>query len=1608
MKGKTRIFKLLLTTVMTLALALVIVACGGGKTDAADVLEAKAALAITYTNSNDNLNSVTADLELPTEGVKGVSITWASSHPSIVSTSGVVTRPVADTVVTLTASLSKGDANDTKKFSVKVLKPEVTVTPQEALNALEITGEDLELEGALYTTSKDIVIPTTSLGYEVNWESSNETVIELDGTVNRPSYGEVNARVILTAFIGALEKEFIVDVLAETVMPVEMVLDKAETALQLPLSEVVENITLPLEITVEGNDGPTELYTTTITWASSHPEYISTTGQVTRPQIEQPDVMVTLTGTITYNGVTRDKEIQIRVLAESEPYETFDTFLEAQTHYLDKISGTSDRVYIKVLNVSLIGRMDDGLMFVDSEGSPFFAFGSQSNAYENAQFDQLYDVLGNFAYYFGVIQINGTGTASSRQPTILFEKEGDPVTVTPTVVESLKEYLPDTMPTYSQTNILEMEYLRLEAKVYVSDPLNNYGVFLVDINYDGDYSDINEDKNFYSDNGLVIYYTSNNQALVPLNGLKVTIDVVLYGLRDDKGIYNAVFLGEVSDIIVHEMTDEQAVNATKSSLESSLPDTVIEAGTINLPTELFGTTIAWASSDTEVIALDGTVTPVEGERVSVELTATITKGDKTATATKTVVVGELPILSVTEALALPLNSVLKVKGTVIGFSANNTLVLHDGEKAIALFISNAPEAVGNTLKGSFGKVVVVEGTRLAHQGLEQVGNIVSAVVVATEQPTVLKQDITDIAWTAEALLPHQSKLISIVGGKVSSVNVDSYGNVLVGITMGEKTIDIKWDSRVALTGGLNILATAVVGDVINVVDAPLSWTSDTPQIGYYVSNQVTLSPDPDLERFEVVFMDGEEEVSTIEVVEGRTILEYPTMSKENATFVGWFKDAALTEEWLVDDVVDGDLVLYAKWDSIEVIEHFKFDVGVYPGNGTGYAASNEFTWNETFGPVTVKKDRVQINKSTFEPHDGEAMLVFSIRDTHHTAWMEFDFTSYTTLSKISFEMSVWNQTHVNAVKNVTNGFFGLQKQVGGAWVNVSSTEGQTDVLSLITVDVYTQVTFDVDGPGLYRIVYNGESTINSNTTTAITVDNLKLYGKPDELENPVDVTFGLGYGDAEPTVITVERGSKVNSIGSPTRAGYEFLGWFIEGDETAFDFDSAVEEDIVLVARWKEVSQITIAEAASKPVGTEVEFVGVVTGFAVWSDKYNNWTKAFLEDESGTIVLHNPALPIDVEVGDVFKVNGVIAHYNGLIQIGQGATYTASTEEIEISEALAITNLDDLVATKQGARINLSGQVVSVTTTGQQMVVKVGTKTITIRSASSEPANAINAKMLTANIGDTVNLTGIHVDWFNGPQLYPLSADQFEFIELTDAQKLQLAEAAIIGYFDEKEFNMGSQINLSEALLHGAEVSYVTDPVNMITAEGKWADVEADTNVDITATLTLGEESLVVEVSVTVKFVDSGAPAEPVTVTATSNNISSNMTAGVNDASVLNLDGSIFTVSVNKGAPSSVVGLYSDLRLYGDRNSGDGNELVIGVVEGKKIIAVEIEFGSSTNEFSSRISLGDQIINLTKTETSGTVTYTGLDISQFMVKNTGIGGTSNPQVRINLIKITYQ
>jgi hypothetical protein len=167
--------------------------------------------------------------------------------------------------------------------------------------------------------------------------------------------------------------------------------------------------------------------------------------------------------------------------------------------------------------------------------------------------------------------------------------------------------------------------------------------------------------------------------------------------------------------------------------------------------------------------------------------------------------------------------------------------------------------------------------------------------------------------------------------------------------------------------------------------------------------------------------------------------------------------------------------------------------------------------------------------------------------------------------------------------------------------------------------------------------------------------------------------------------------------------------------------------------------------------------------------------------------------------------------------------------------------------------------------------------------------------------------------------------------------------------------------------------------------------------------------STAVEINFTVLAV---VPGEPLTVLATAPTGSTfNTVAGTNYASNVSLDPVLFNLNFLKNTPIvAVFNTAGQIRLYGDRASGNGNQLNLATLTGYRITQIKISFlTASTAATSADITLGSTVITLGASDlTTQTKTYSDLDVTSFSIKNTTFGGTANGQVWISAFEITYQ
>ena len=135
---------------------------------------------------------------------------------------------------------------------------------------------------------------------------------------------------------------------------------------------------------------------------------------------------------------------------------------------------------------------------------------------------------------------------------------------------------------------------------------------------------------------------------------------------------------------------------------------------------------------------------------------------------------------------------------------------------------------------------------------------------------------------------------------------------------------------------------------------------------------------------------------------------------------------------------------------------------------------------------------------------------------------------------------------------------------------------------------YWKFCSNLSGGSFYGSVYTECHVSGGTFYGGLTMEkNAKLSGKPmntgSELTDktnipnpngkPVTVTYK--YGELGGTYATqiVQAGEKAIEPDVPSRQGYRFTDWYL--DDTKYDFNTAVTEDMTLTARWKDIEKPT-------------------------------------------------------------------------------------------------------------------------------------------------------------------------------------------------------------------------------------------------------------------------------------------------------------------------------------------------------------------------------------------------------------------------------------------------
>ena len=234
----------------------------------------------------------------------------------------------------------------------------------------------------------------------------------------------------------------------------------------------------------------------------------------------------------------------------------------------------------------------------------------------------------------------------------------------------------------------------------------------------------------------------------------------------------------------------------------------------------------------------------------------------------------------------------------------------------------------------------------------------------------------------------------------------------------------------------------------------------------------------------------------------------------------------------------------------------------------------------------------------------------------------------------------------------------------------------------------TKAGYDFKGWTLNGSAYDFNTAVNGDITLVATWEQQQIQ--------PTDytVTFDSNGGSAV-TAQTIEAGQKAAKPADPTKAGYDFKGWTLNG--SAYDFNTAVNGNITLIAAW-EAQQVvpatyTVSFDANGGTGTMADVTGVsgeytlpANGFTAPSgQQFKAWNVGGSEYAAGAAI----NVAADTTVKAVWKTvytgggYGVSASYGVTVLDCVGADVKVSDKYAYAGEKITIT-----IVPEQGKRVD--------------------------------------------------------------------------------------------------------------------------------------------------------------------------------------------------------------------------------------------------------------------------------------------------------------------------------
>ena len=238
--------------------------------------------------------------------------------------------------------------------------------------------------------------------------------------------------------------------------------------------------------------------------------------------------------------------------------------------------------------------------------------------------------------------------------------------------------------------------------------------------------------------------------------------------------------------------------------------------------------------------------------------------------------------------------------------------------------------------------------------------------------------------------------------------------------------------------------------------------------------------------------------------------------------------------------ITGDTTIYAIWENIPPQQPTTYTVTFDSNGGTG-----------TMADVTGVSGEYTLPANGFTALNGmqfKAWAIGSVNGEQKQPDARITITGDTTI------YAIWENIPPQQPTTYTVSF----DSNGGSAVTAQTIEAGQKATKPADP---TKSGYDFKGWTLNGSAYDFNSAVNGDITLVATWEQQQVQ------PTVYTVTFDSAGGSAV-TAQNIEAGQKATKPTDPTKAGYDFKGWTLNG--SAYDFNTAVNGDITLVATWEQ------------------------------------------------------------------------------------------------------------------------------------------------------------------------------------------------------------------------------------------------------------------------------------------------------------------------------------------------------------------------------------------------------------------------------------------------------